>query len=336
MTAFSIILPVRNGGEYVKECIHSILAQTYPNFNLIVLDNNSTDGTREWISSLHHEKIFIIPSQKDLTIEENWGRIKGISKHEFITLIGHDDLLMPNFLEEMNKLVKLHPDAGLYHTHFNYIDATGKLIRQCKKMPSKLDKFEYIESFLNIEIDLMGTGYVMRASEYDKLGGIPLNYPSLLFADFELWLNLTSVSYEAISPLSCFAFRLHDSTTSLSSNQKMMKAFEVFINYLIQISATDEKVNKVIQANAISFIKFYAQGLSFRILKTPIRNRTKQDTVKSLQLRFEILTARLTPINNHKNFENLFFKVARIIDSNHITRGLFLLFKKIVRKPILK
>ena len=83
MNKFSIILPVRNGGEYVKECINSILSQTYPNFNLIVLDNNSADGTKEWISELKNEKIIIIPSSKDLTIEENWGRVKDIDKNEF-------------------------------------------------------------------------------------------------------------------------------------------------------------------------------------------------------------------------------------------------------------
>ena len=52
MKKFSIILPVRNGGEYVKDCVRSILSQTVDEFDLIVLDNCSTDGTVEWINSL--------------------------------------------------------------------------------------------------------------------------------------------------------------------------------------------------------------------------------------------------------------------------------------------
>ena len=85
MSKFSIILPVRNGGEYVKDCIASILAQTLQDFNILVLDNCSTDGTVEWLQSLKNEKIIIIPANRPLSIEENWSRVKDISKNQFIT-----------------------------------------------------------------------------------------------------------------------------------------------------------------------------------------------------------------------------------------------------------
>ena len=80
---FSIILPVRNGGDYVKACINSILAQTVKDFNLLVLDNKSTDGTFEWITSLNDNRIKIFPSEESLTIEKNWSRITSIPKNEF-------------------------------------------------------------------------------------------------------------------------------------------------------------------------------------------------------------------------------------------------------------
>src|SRR5436853_2941731 len=101
MPKFSIILPVRNGGEYVKACINSILSQTCQDFNVLVLDNCSTDGTSEWLISLQNEKISIIPADRPLSIEENWARITTIPKNDFITLIGHDDLLYPDFLENI-------------------------------------------------------------------------------------------------------------------------------------------------------------------------------------------------------------------------------------------
>ena len=90
---FSIILPVRNGGEYVKECINSILAQSYMGFELLVFDNNSSDGTLEWLNSIDDKRVKVYPSATSLTIEENWGRIIALEKGEFITLIGHDDIL---------------------------------------------------------------------------------------------------------------------------------------------------------------------------------------------------------------------------------------------------
>ncbi len=194
---FSIILPVKNGGEYVKECVRSILAQTYPNFILHILENCSNDGTSEWLQTLHDERIIIIPSEKALSIEENWARILSIQRNEFMTIIGHDDLLDDNYLEVMKGLIHQYPDASLYQTHFNFIDAKGNFIRHCKPMKEKQTAAEFLSCFLQRNIDVNGTGFMMRSKDYDAIGGIP-SYPNLLFADFELWIKLTSLNYKVI------------------------------------------------------------------------------------------------------------------------------------------
>jgi hypothetical protein len=74
----------------------------------------------------------------------------------------------------------------------------------------------------------MGTGFMMRAMDYDALGGIP-PYPNLLFADFELWIGLTRKNYKATAFEECFAFRLHQSMTTTSSDLKFQYAFDKFI-----------------------------------------------------------------------------------------------------------
>ena len=75
LAKYSIILPVRNGGEYVKECVNSIVEQTYTDFHLHVLDNYSTDGTLEWVRSLKDERIKIYPSEIALSMEEIVGKL---------------------------------------------------------------------------------------------------------------------------------------------------------------------------------------------------------------------------------------------------------------------
>ena len=87
MSRFSIILPVRNGGDYVHDCVGSILSQTVTDFNLHVLDNNSTDGTTEWLHSLTDNRISIHPAPKPLTIEENWHRALEIPKNKFVSAL---------------------------------------------------------------------------------------------------------------------------------------------------------------------------------------------------------------------------------------------------------
>ena len=148
MSTFSIILPVRNGGEYVKYCVNSILVQSICDFNLHILDNCSEDGTLEWITALKDPRIIVYASQKPLTIEENWGRIVAIPKNQFMTLIGHDDLLEPDYLQIITELIKKFPDASLYQTHFRYIDNKGKIIRNCKPMNEVQTASEFLNSFL--------------------------------------------------------------------------------------------------------------------------------------------------------------------------------------------
>ena len=176
---FSFILPVKNGGEYIKECVQSILAQTLQDFNLIILENKSTDGTAEWLQTLNDIRITVIPAETSLSIEENWARILSIPKNEFITITGHDDVFDTNYLQVINDLVDQYPAASLYQTHFRFIDAKGKIIRSCLKMDEKQNASDFLSSFLQRKIDVNGTGFMLRSKDYDKLGGIPCSYPNL-------------------------------------------------------------------------------------------------------------------------------------------------------------
>jgi glycosyltransferase involved in cell wall biosynthesis len=331
---FSIILPVRNGGEYVKQCVHSILSQTYPHFNFIVLDNASNDGTAEWIASLADPRIVIHSSTQLLGIEENWSRIVTVPKNEFMTCIGHDDILDPDYLSVMDKLIDQYPDASLYLSHFRYIDSEGNKIRSCLPMAEKQLPEEVLSNFLQNKFNVSGTGYIMRSKDYDAIGGIP-DYPSLLFADFELWLNLAKISYLAVAPQETFAFRIHQSTTTSSADNTMLLAFERFVLYLENLRAAEPKFATVIEENAETLLHFYCRGLTSRLLRTPLPNR-KGLTVNYIIGKFVQYGSRLAPDKHYDPMGNKTVRMARLIDSNIITRQLFLLFKKIYSKPVVR
>ena len=333
MAKYSIILPVRNGGEFVKECVLSILNQTYTDWQLHVLDNNSTDQTKEWISNLEDHRILIMPSDTPLSIEENWSRIKQIQKNEFCTLIGHDDILDHHYLEEMNRIVELHPKASLYTGHFRYIDAQGKTIRSCKPMKEIYSAPDFTASFLESSIDSMGTGFMMRSKDYDFVGGIPPKYPNLLFADFELWINLARLSHVVSSPKECFAFRIHQSTTTTSSDQKLQKAFFIFTEYLDALKNSDPQMASTIQKHGLHFIQYYCKSFSHRMLRTSLEKRNNQ-TVAEFISDCKRCTDRLCPGNFWEPSKTPGIKLARVIDSNSFTRRLFLLFKRFYKKPI--
>ena len=324
---YSIILPVRNGGEHVKACISSIFLQTISGFELIVLDNCSTDGTPEWINSLNDDRITIIPSGTSLTIEQNWGRIKDIPKNEFITLIGHDDILHPHYLEEMELLIQKHPGASLYQSHYSVIDENGNSSGYCKPM----DEMQYVYEFLACQMartmDSMGTGYMMRSKDYDALGGIPTHYPNLIFADYQLWVMLSLKSYKATSIKECFSYRVHNSASKQTNGQLYQDAFEKYINFMVDLAKENVQVKQVIERYGHDMLLYFCESLSHRILKTPMANRSIKvsDYVKKCRRLSEILI----PGQAFEPGKVFRISIAEKLDQNIIGRSIFKMFKKI-------
>ena len=243
---FGIFLPVKNGGEYFKQCVFSILSQTNKNFDLIILINFCTDGSTEWIYTLNDSRITVIESYNDLTIEENWLRILPCAKNIYMTIIGHDDIFEKNYLETMDNLINKYPDAGLYQSHFKLIDENGLTIRQCKPMPIIENSSEFLNARFTFTRDSFGTGYMFRSADYVKVGGIPI-YSKLLFSDDALWVMLMKNSFKATASEICFSYRLHNkSMSSLPGWDALLSALEKYMNTLNDIKAQNNEIKNVI------------------------------------------------------------------------------------------
>lgn len=327
MPRFSIILPVRNGGEYFKQCVESVLKQTYPDFNLLILDNCSSDGTKEWALSLNHPKIQVFPSAVAMDICGNWGRIVKLIKGEFITLIGHDDLLLPHYLETMNRLIEQHPYASLYQAHFDYINAQGKKVRGCQPMEPSLKVDAFLNGQLTQTLDSMGTGYMMRSADYNRLGGIPMHYPNLIFADYELWMRLCGMSYLAVTPETCFQYRLHQSVSRVTNGEDYQQAYFLYLRFLQSYMQTNEAVRRVFHINGMKYMEYFCESLSHRILKTPV-SRRRINVKQFIEHCRELATALLPDQSFHAD-KKWRVRLAVWFDANAFTRSAFQVIQKV-------
>ena len=326
----SIVIPVHNGGEYLKEFIQSIYNQTLQPTEVLILENASTDNTINWLNSLNDYRITIYPSASLLPIEKNWDRIKTIPRKKWMFMSGHDDLLKPGFIETIRQLVQKYPDASLYQTHFDIIDENGAVRSDCDPMPERQTMPEFFENTLN-----NGGGFVMRSADYDKVGGIPM-YPGFFFTDFALWMKLTALSYKATAAENLFSYRHHQKNTSSNSSViNFSNGLEAFLNYLYELKQTDETFRKTLNTHGKKLVELYVKSLSHRLLREDIKKRNYY-TVRQLVDKFEAHLNRLTDDDSNNLSSNLKVKMALIIDSNNFTRKLFLLFKKFFPKPVFK
>lgn len=334
MTTFSILLPVYNGGELLKQCIQSIFDQTYTDFKIHVLDSGSNDGTLEWLRSLDDRRIEIHPSDVLLSIEDNWLRIKNIQKCEYMTLIGHDDVLEPFYLQEMAALITKYPGASLYQSRYDFIDEMGVTHSSSRILPEQLKVTDFLQRLLARELDTMGTGYMMRSADYDRLGGIPSSFPNLLFADHALWISLCGQSYMAYTSRICFRYRVHASTSARTNGYIYQQAFFQFLDFLHQYEMRHPVIRDVLQRELPGYVAFFCQALSFKLLRLPLPLR-KGMRVRELKSYCRKYLGKISG-DNGRILNTFYIYLAAIIDSNCFTRMVFLLFKKIYPKPILR
>lgn len=224
---FVIYLPVRNGGHHVDIAIRSVLAQSYASWRLVILENASTDGTPERLTRYDDARISVIPANRPLSMYDNWHRAYDLMADEpedrLVTILGHDDVFHPDFLTDIAGLVDRYPDASLYQTLFDMIDENDGKVRPCRPVPESETWTSMLGGLLWYLRDSFGTGYVFRAGDYRRVGGIP-DLPMLLYSDWLVFVRLTRLSYKASTLSNRFSYRRHISSTSGTPSKQRIAA----------------------------------------------------------------------------------------------------------------
>ncbi|MEI7576183.1 MAG: glycosyltransferase family A protein [Armatimonadota bacterium] len=121
----SVVIPVFNRFELLKETVDSILSQTYRDFELLLVDDFSTDGTRERLAELLDDRIVFSPNPKNMGAGATRNRGIDLAKGQFIALTDQDDLWHPTKLEEQVEAMQADKDVVLVGTHaqaFSIVD----------------------------------------------------------------------------------------------------------------------------------------------------------------------------------------------------------------------
>jgi len=331
---YSIIIPFKTGKQYLIDCLQSVLAQDYPHFEIIILADitSNTDDALHAISDLKNPTITVQLSDKNLDILQNWGRIKDLDKKEYMTILGYDDILSKGFLSCINNSINTNPDASLYHSHFNYINSNSEAIKKCQPLPTQMTASDYLEYTLKESIDIMATGYVFRSKDYDAIGGIPTSYPNLIYADAQLWIELSKKGHLVVDPSIQFSFRIHSSVTKTSKDKILLDAFIIFLAYLKELKKEATSFELTIQSYLTTFAESTTKAMAHRLLRTPKMNRQGLTIDKVCDEIEEKCVEMDIP---YAPFKIKSIQIARFIETTPLLNELFLLFKRIYKKPVL-
>lgn len=127
----SIGMPVYNGAHYIREALDSLLAQDYPNFELIISDNASTDETQEICQgyAARDARISYHRAEQNMGAVWNYNRVFELSRGEFFMWSAHDDTRAPTYVSRCLDCLMSNQEAVLCHTQIGIIDENSQLLR---------------------------------------------------------------------------------------------------------------------------------------------------------------------------------------------------------------
>ena len=129
MAKVTVLMPTYNVAPFVKEAIDSVLQQTYRDFELLVIDDCSTDNTIERVHNFHDPRIRIVQNEKNVGLAENLNRGLALIDTEYVARMDGDDIAEPFWLEREIGILDTHPDIGICSAGFERFGTTATQVR---------------------------------------------------------------------------------------------------------------------------------------------------------------------------------------------------------------
>lgn len=212
----SIVLPTFNGSRFLRESIDSILAQTYREWELIVVDDASTDNTPQIIAEYRDRDKRIRSVRHDTNKRIPGGLNTGFSaaSGEFFTWTSDDNIYRPNAIDEMCSFLQSHDAVDLVYTDTSTIDADGRIIGFAKAGdPSEL-------AFRNP----VGASFMYRRKVHETLGGYADDM--FLCEDFDFWVRAANKFKIAPFHRDLYLYRAHAGSLSATRHKQVIAAMD--------------------------------------------------------------------------------------------------------------
>jgi glycosyltransferase involved in cell wall biosynthesis len=216
----SICIPTFNRRDYLKETLDSVFAQTYKDYEIIIVDDGSTDGTEEMIKNGGYGNLrYYWQENAGLSAARN--KLINLSPAEFITFIDSDDLLVPDAVERMMKIMEAEGGDVIVYGPYLRIDENGNVFGRCKR--KLYSGFITTQLFENILVHSCGSIFPKRILQ--EAGGFDESLKVSL--DYDLWLKL-SLKYRFIALREpTFKRRRHRTNLSAVCAENMMTELKV-------------------------------------------------------------------------------------------------------------
>jgi glycosyltransferase involved in cell wall biosynthesis len=237
----SIVLPVFNAEKYLAATINSLLNQSYPNFELIAIDDGSIDKSLTILESFSDPRIKVFQNEQNRGIVYTRNRGLAIMQGDYYAPFDADDLAHPNKLEKQLEFLEENPDFGMVGSWVTLIDDKG---RDTGKMWKLKASPEMIPSILVFKNYFAQSSLLIR-----KIAIPPSGYENYsICQDYDMWCEIAKNWKTWNLPEYLIKYRLHTSSITNNQNRLLEEQKEVIRNYLnsMELVLSIDEVNDIL------------------------------------------------------------------------------------------
>lgn len=210
---FSVVIPLYNKEKQIACTLRSVFAQTCADYEIIVVDDGSTDGSASVVESLHDPRIRLIrQANAGVSAARNLGIAE--ARGEYIALLDADDEWRPEYLATIAALIRKYPQCDVFATNYSHVDSNGKTFPTIlRKLPFDGDDgilYNYFEVASVSSPPICSICITARKEAFQSVGGFPLGIKS--GEDLLTWARLAARYKIAYSkkPLAVFNVEGYD------------------------------------------------------------------------------------------------------------------------------
>lgn len=209
----SLVLLSYQYERYIGETIASVLAQSCPDWELVVVDDGSTDGSLEVIRGFADPRISLHPARQRLGASRSYNRGLALCRGDYVGSVDADDLLDPRRLEVQVAFMDAHPELDATGTYVAMIDAEGApTAAEAERWVNQPRDLTRLESWTFLD-PLCHSSVLLRRRSHRRVGGLD---PDLHLApDFDLWARCLGLGMRfAVIPEQLTRYRVHAANVS--------------------------------------------------------------------------------------------------------------------------
>jgi glycosyltransferase involved in cell wall biosynthesis len=226
----SVILPVYNAEKYVSQAIESILTQTFQDFELILIEDGSTDQSPRILQSYQteDERIRLVKNEANLGLISTLNKGIGIAKGKYIARMDADDICRPTRLEKQMKFLEKHPEIDVLGTGMEYIQEDGFELGWFEIHPKTPGAIRWILMFGN---PFGHPTILLRKKAIDKVQGY--SEQDRLVEDYALWTRMIQARNGANLDEPLVKYRLHPESVSTANQlEQQEKSHQISLQML--------------------------------------------------------------------------------------------------------